>query len=241
MGISALDEIESIVGKKIEMQGVISEETAFNMLEIILFFRSKETIQHTKRTSKYADVLVHKMLESEKYRRDLINMDYKSIIKVMTIHDIGKIGIGDDILFKPNSLSDKEFDKVKSHITLGLEILDSLFTDKITGILAFENCRDIIRYHHERWDGSGYLEGLQGENIPLSARIAAIADVYDALTSERSYKKASPHIEAVQIIRHGAGSHFDPDIVNCFLCEKHKFKMILNNSNKERNTINFGG
>jgi len=234
--------MENSTFDKIEMQESISEEMVFKILEISLHFKSKETIDHTKRTSKYAKVLVHKMLKSEKYKRDLIQMNYESIINVMTIHDIGKIGIGDDILFNLKRLSDKEFDKVKSHITVGLDILDfSLFASKNAHTLAFKNCQDIIKYHHERWDGSGYLEGLRGEQIPLSARIAAIADVYDALTSERSYKKAFSHMETVQFIRRGAGSHFDPGIVNCFLDIAQDFKMIFDNSNKELNTINLGG
>ena len=211
----------------------ISEEEVFYALETVLSLRSKETIMHTKRTSKYAHVLIQRMLKESRYREELLHIDYESIIPVMRIHDIGKIGIDDNILFKPERLNTQEFEKIKSHVKSGVEILNSILAGKQTNSRAIQNCRDIIRYHHERWDGKGYLEGIWGEDIPLSARIAAVADVYDAVTSKRSYKKASSHTEAVEIIKIGAGSHFDPDIVKCFLDITQHFKMVLENRIEE--------
>jgi len=229
----ALGDINDNIDLKNTARITISEDEVFYALETVLSFRCKETSLHSKRTSKYAHVLVQRMLKEKQYKYELIRIDYESIIQVMRIHDIGKIGIGDNILFKPEHLNTQEFEKIKSHVESGVEILNSILAGKQTNSRAIQNCRDIIRYHHERWDGKGYLEGISGEQIPLSARIAAVADVYDAVTSSRSYKKANSHTEAVEIIKAGAGSHFDPDIVDCFLDITQHFKMVLENRTEE--------
>jgi len=211
----------------------ISDVEFFDMLELILSLKDKETNQHTKRTRRYTRILLHRMLREDKFKATLIIIDHESIAEIMAIHDIGKIGIGDDILLKPGRLTPEEFDEVKTHVDVGLNILDSILVGRKTENAAIKNCYDIIRCHHERWDGSGYPNGLKGKEIPLSARIAAISDVYDALTSKRSYKDARSHIEAVQIITSGAGSHFDPDIVRCFLGVEQNFQLLLENPIRE--------
>ena len=208
---------------------VISDVEVFGMLELVLSFRDQEIIQHTKRTRRYSKALVQKMLNMNEYAEYLFSIDYESIADVMTIHDIGKIGICDDILFKPGRLTQSEFDEVKRHVTVGLRILDTIIAGRANKSAVIQNCYDIIGCHHERWDGTGYPNGLKGTDIPLSARIAAIADVYDALTSKRSYKAACSHKEAVEIIQSGAGSHFDSDIVACFLTVEQHFKLISDN------------
>jgi len=227
------ESFEDKINLKNDTQITISDEEVFRALEMVLSLRSSETIMHTKRTSKYAHVLIQRMLKEEQYRDELIRIDYESITQIMRIHDIGKIGIGDNILFKPERLNTQEFEKIKSHITFGVEILNAILAGKQANSRAIQNCRDIIRYHHEHWDGEGYLEGISGGQIPLSARIAAVADVYDAVTSRRSYKQASSHTEAVEIIKAGAGSHFDPDIVKCFLDITQHFQMVLENRMEE--------
>ena len=131
------------------------------------------------------------------------------------MHDIGKIGIPDHILLKPGRLEPEEWEIMKTHAQVGADILAGDNSDLM--VMA----QQIARTHHEKWDGSGYPQGKKGEDIPLSARILALADVYDALTSSRCYKDAFSHVHSKDIIIEGRGKHFDPDIVDAFLrCEQ---------------------
>ena len=138
------------------------------------------------------------------------------------MHDIGKVGIPDEILHLPRSLTDDEFSVVKTHSEKGWEILKQIKT--------LEPAADIAYTHHEKWDGSGYPRGLKGENIPLMGRIVALADVYDALRSDRIYKKAFPHEKALNIIKEGSGSQFDPDLTESFLSVEKDLEYIFNSS-----------
>jgi putative two-component system response regulator len=137
------------------------------------------------------------------------------MLKAVPIHDIGKIGVPDNVLLKPGRLTIEEFEIIKTHTTKGSDIIDSMLT-KDEGDEYLLHCRDICRHHHERFDGKGYPDGLLGENIPLSARILSIVDVYDALVNSRIYKPALPHNEAVQIIMNGINTQFDPGVLNAF-------------------------
>jgi putative two-component system response regulator len=135
------------------------------------------------------------------------------------MHDIGKVGIPDEILAKPDKLTDEEFQIMKTHTDIGRRVL-SQAADPAHPVPLLEMCIDIAHGHHERWDGKGYPRRIRGEDIPLSARIIALVDAYDAITSRRRYKDAKPHEQAVEIIRSEAGRHFDPVIVEAFLrCE----------------------
>ncbi len=138
------------------------------------------------------------------------------VFKSAPLHDIGKIKIPDSILNKPGKLTPEEFDIMKKHSEYGGEVIDELI-ESLTEASYLEIARDIALYHHERWDGSGYPKGLKGEEIPLSARIMAVADVFDALVSERVYKKAFSFEKAMEIIREESGTHFDPRIVKAFV------------------------
>ena len=142
-----------------------------------------------------------------------IEMLYKSA----PLHDIGKVGIPDHILLKPGKLTPEEFEIMKTHTTLGRDAI--LAAEKLIDAPSsfLRMARDIAAYHQEKWDGSGYPEGLAGEAIPVSARLMAVADVYDALISRRVYKPPFPREKAVAIIREGRGQHFDPDMVDAFL------------------------
>lgn len=146
-----------------------------------------------------------------------------------SVHDIGKVGIPDAILKKPGKLTSEEFDVMKTHPEIGGEIFANL-RESLRGFNEnyYKIAEEITLYHHERWDGSGYPKGLRGDNIPLSARIVAIADVFDALTSERVYKKAFSFEDAVKLIEDSAGTHFDPVIVEVFLNELDGIKRIYN-------------
>ena len=136
------------------------------------------------------------------------------------MHDIGKIGIPDNVLRKPGRLTESEFEVVQQHAPIGAEILAG------SGITLLEIAHDIALYHQEKWDGSGYPEGLSGNAIPVAARIVAVADVYDALLSERVYRPAMSEEKALEVMTSGRGSHFDPAIFDCFISILPRFRQI---------------
>lgn len=178
--------------------------------------RSGETGQHVKRTSNYVALIVNKAKEKGMWK-DVIDDNYISnIIKAAPLHDIGKIVVSDSILNKPGRFTDDEFEEMKRHAKEGGRIVKEL----IAGIEDedyIEMSINIATYHHEKWNGKGYPYGIAGEDIPLCARIMAVADVFDALVSERCYKKAMSYDDAFAIIEKDAGSHFDPDVAAIFL------------------------
>ena len=179
-------------------------------------FRDNETGAHLRRTQIVVRKLAQAMGRSEKYRN--VFPDDETIEEyaiAAPLHDIGKVGIPDDILRKPGRLTFEEREKMKTHTELGYQVLLSAMhelRDNPMVVIA----ANIAKSHHEKWDGSGYPEGLSGEKIPLEARLMAVADVYDALISKRVYKAAIPHGEAVSIIHNAAGRHFDPDVIKAF-------------------------
>ncbi|MCL2060933.1 MAG: HD domain-containing protein, partial [Oscillospiraceae bacterium] len=156
------------------------------------------------------------------------DVDHDTIIKAVPLHDIGKISIPDSILLKPGPLTKEEFEIIKTHAAIGSEIVKTMLDEDDTQYLKY--CYDICRYHHERWDSMGYPDGLAGEDIPLSARILAIVDVYDALVSTRTYKPPFPHDTAMEIIKDGAGTQFDPVIVMALLEMHEQFRDIHEHS-----------
>ena len=146
------------------------------------------------------------------------------VVTLSSLHDIGKVAIPDAILHKPGKLTDGEFSVMKSHTTIGGQLLDEIYQS--TGAAQLRIARDIVLYHHERFDGTGYPHGLAGEKIPLSARLVALADVYDALTSKRCYKAAFSHERAQDIIISEKGRHFDPLLVDCFERRHEDFQSV---------------
>ena len=149
------------------------------------------------------------------------------VYQTSPLHDIGKVGIPDSILLKPGRYSDDEFELMKAHTTIGAETLDAALAQNPKARFL-QIAREIAAAHHERFDGRGYPLGLSGEEIPLSARIVAVADVYDALTSKRVYKDAFAHHAARNIILKDSGTHFDPDVVDAFLVVEQDFIDIRN-------------
>lgn len=178
--------------------------------------RDTDTGEHLRRIQSLSAKIAVKLTENKKYR-EYITEEYIADIKLSSIlHDIGKVGIPDVILLKPGPLTAEEFDEIKRHPVVGSNVISEI-EKNIKGRSFYVLGREIALYHHEKWDGSGYPEGLKGTEIPLSARIVALADVYDALTSKRPYKDPIPHKKTLEIIKEGRGSHFDPDIVDAFL------------------------
>jgi PAS domain S-box-containing protein len=195
-------------------------------------YRDEGTGSHLERIPEYAKILAKELSKKPKYKRYITNKYIDDIYNSAILHDIGKVGISDHILLKPGKLTSKEFEAIKSHVILGGDALTAI--DAQTDGKSFLALgKEIAYYHHEKWDGSGYPNGIRGEEIPLSARIVALADVYDALTSERLYKKAFSHKKAKQIIIEAKGITFDPDVVDAFIAHEATFNKIRTEKNSE--------
>jgi PAS domain S-box-containing protein len=188
-------------------------------------YRDKDTGKHLERIREYTKVLARGLAQLPKYA-DYITNDYQEdLILSSVLHDVGKVGIDDAILLKSGKLTPEEFEKIKQHSRLGGEALKAVDQElKRESFLTLG--KEIAFWHHERWDGTGYPSGKKGEQIPLSARIVALADVYDALVSKRTYKAPLPHEEAVRIITSERGTHFDPEVVDVFIEQQETFRRI---------------
>jgi putative two-component system response regulator len=182
--------------------------------------RDPETGAHLERVRGYSRILARQLAAVEKFRAQVSSEFVRLIYLTSPLHDIGKVGIPDSVLLKPGRLSDREFEIMKTHAMLGAQTLDAALK-MFPGVEFLRMARDIAATHHERFDGTGYPAGLVGDRIPLSGRIVALADVYDALTSKRVYKGALAHEVAKSMIVADSGTHFDPDIVAAFIrCEQ---------------------
>ena len=183
---------------------------------------------HILRTAYYTQLLVRELYSLNMYR-DVITEEYKEMLPLaVALHDLGKLKINPEILESRRKLDAYEFEEMKKHITYGDEIVKTAIK-KANNPTFLKLAEEVVLYHHEKWDGSGYLAGLKGEDIPLSARIAAIADVFDALLSKRTYKDAFPYDCSIEYIKKEKGKHFDPKILNVFLSEniQKKIKTVL--------------
>jgi PAS domain S-box-containing protein len=188
-------------------------------------YRDKDTGKHLERIREYTRVLAMGMAKLPKYA-DYITADYiEDLCLSSVLHDVGKVGIEDAILLKPGKLSPEEYEKIKQHARLGGEALKAV-DQEIHRESFLTIGKEVAFSHHERWDGTGYPAGKKGEQIPLSARLVALADVYDALVSKRTYKDSLPHQEAAKIINSEKGTHFDPDVVDVFLANAETFRRI---------------
>jgi putative two-component system response regulator len=187
--------------------------------------RDENTGGHIDRTTYYMEVLLKAMMVKGLYIEEICDWNVEAVISSARLHDVGKISIKDNILNKPGSLTQEEFETMKTHSSEGEHLIDQMVFR--TGDEEFlHNARLFAGYHHERWDGRGYPYGLEGTKIPLQGRLMAFVDVYDALISERPYKKAFTHEEAVGIIMENAGKQFDPNIADVFYEVKDQFKAV---------------
>jgi PAS domain S-box-containing protein len=188
-------------------------------------YRDADTGAHLERIREYSKVLAEELAKKPEYAGYITPEYIDDIYNSSILHDIGKVGVPDAILLKPGKLTPEEFDVMKRHSALGGEALRAVET-KIEGQSFLTLGKEIAFYHHEKWDGTGYPRGLKGDQIPLSARIVALADVYDALTSKRVYKEAFSHQAAKDIIVETCGTHFAPDVVDSFLAHEEDFRRI---------------
>lgn len=208
------DMLELMVEQSVEKMSVMWTSVIEAMADI-LECRSLETGQHIKRTSMLMKLMILQMNKRQVYDYYFTPKQTRFVIEASMLHDIGKVGIPDNILLKPDKLNDDEFNEMKKHTTIGADISKKItqYSDPEYAQFAYQ----IILCHHERWDGKGYPQGLKGKDIPLAARIISISDTYDAITNDRVYRKALSHERAVQIIKEMRGTQFDPVLVDIFL------------------------
>ncbi len=206
---------------------VHGQDVTIYSMAVLAEIRDNETGKHIMRTQHYVKTMAEYLVEEDKYREYLDPVRIKLLYKSAPLHDIGKVGIPDNILLKPGKLNEEEFTEMKKHTIYGRDAIvrsEMVLGESTTSFLSL--AREIAYTHHEKWNGTGYPRGLAGEDIPLSGRLMAVADVYDALISKRIYKPAFPHEKAVSIIAGERGEHFDPEIVDVFMKVKDTFKGI---------------
>lgn len=191
-------------------------------------FRNKESNTHIKNVSIFTKVLLEQLNQySDKYR--FSKKQIQLIVRASALHDIGKVSIADDIINKPGKLSTQEYLMMKEHTLIGDKMLESISEYKEEPLVQY--ARKISRWHHERYDGKGYPDGLKGSEIPIEAQVVSLSDVYDALTSERCYKKAFTHDKAIEMIINGECGKFNPDLIECLKNVEADFQQILKNQN----------
>ena len=214
------------IQKHIEMDRLIKESlrsvrnvhnATISVLANLVENRDKITGKHIDRMQKYLSILVNELVRAGVYPGEISDWDLELLLPSAQLHDVGKIAISDLVLNKPEKLTEKEFRLIMRHSAEGERIISDMIdrAKEEDGFLI--HAKRFAGSHHEKWDGTGYPNGLRGEEIPLEGRIMAIADVYDALISERPYKKPLSHEQAVEIIKRESGTHFDPKIVDAFL------------------------
>ncbi len=215
--------------KKRTLELAQSQQATIVAMGALAEFRDPETGNHLRRTQHYIKQLAIELSKQPDYRDYLTEDRIDVLFKSAPLHDIGKVGVPDKVLLKPGKLDIKEYETMKEHTTFGKNAILATQQQMSSSNSFLTMCEQITAYHHEWWDGTGYPHGLAGTDIPLSARLMAIADVYDALVSARVYKPPFPHKKAVQIIKENSGSQFDPDIVRAFLQISDVFAEIMAN------------
>ena len=216
-------------------QNLMVQDVAMRALACLAEVRDNETGAHILRTQNYVRVLAEELAKDAKYRTLLTPKLIESYTKAAPLHDLGKVGIPDPILHKPGKLTAEEWETMKTHSRLGADAIWRAIKDEEDrqALDFLYIAMEIAHYHHEKWDGSGYPEGLRGEAIPLPARLMALADVFDALITRRVYKPPFSIKQSIQIIQESRSTHFDPDIVDAFLRRLDDFRQIAGQFNDE--------
>ncbi|MDX1295574.1 MAG: response regulator [Sulfurimonadaceae bacterium] len=232
------DNLQELVDERTH-QLKVAKEATIEAMGIVAENRDPETGGHIQRTKSYMKTLATKLSEHPKYAEYLTPEKIELFHHSAPLHDIGKVAISDKILLKPGPLDEEEFKTMKEHTIIG-EITIVVAQNRLGQSDFLEVAKEIAGSHHEKWDGTGYPRGTRGEDIPLSARLMALSDVYDALISRRTYKDPVSHSKVVEIITNERGKHFDPDIVDAFLELQEEFRMIglqFADNDDERNAL----
>jgi HD-GYP domain-containing protein (c-di-GMP phosphodiesterase class II) len=215
--------IQTLLKRTQELQ--ITQDVTIMSLASLAETRDNETGAHIRRTQRYVRALAEQLRDHPRFSSELNDKTIELLFKSAPLHDIGKVGIPDRILLKPGKLDAEEFTIMKTHAELGGQALN--VAEQELGSTSFlKYAREIATTHHEKWNGKGYPRGLKGDEIPVSGRLMAVADVYDALISKRVYKEAFSHDKAMDILREGRGEHFDPDILDALLAIEPQFVKI---------------
>lgn len=244
------DWLQAEVDRRVKENRII-HDLALNMITQLVETRDTDTANHITRTKTYIEILAGHLRKMDKYRAFLTDERLDNIISASALHDIGKIGIPDSILLKPGRLTAEEFELMKAHCKIGGDAIRSAmeqvpYTDikedsdsAPASYVFFAEAQKIATSHHERWDGSGYPDGLKGDEIPLPALLMALADVFDALTTVRIYKRAWSMEDAYEHIVSERGKHFSPDIVDAFMAERAAFEhtLVSMSSDEERGDL----
>jgi len=217
--------LEGEVAKRTQEVSAIQDVTILAMASLAET-RDSDTGNHIRRTQYYVKALAEKLRPNPRFTAFLTDQNINTLFKSAPLHDIGKVGIPDCILLKPGRFEPHEMEIMKTHTTLGRDAIQQAENALGIEVEFLTVAKEIAFCHQEKWNGSGYPGGLSGDDIPISARLMAVADVYDALVSRRVYKEGMPHEKAVQIIIDGKGSHFDPDMVDAFIEIQGEFLAI---------------
>jgi putative two-component system response regulator len=230
--IYAMDKKNREIEEKLQTNQKALADLQMRLLKTIIELverRDEVSGGHVERTRKYVEVLLDVLEKNNIYSDVIASWEKELVLHSTMLYDLGKLSIHDTILLKPDKLEDDEYSAIKKHPAIGVQIIDDiriqLATDSNEANML-NYAKEFAGFHHEKWDGTGYPNGLKGYNIPLPGRLMAIADVYDALISKRTYKKTYTHEEAAAIISQGKGSHFDPILVDAFISEADKFRNI---------------
>ena len=217
--------------EQVEKQGEVINKLQNGLIMVLadrVESRDQSTGDHVRKTAAYAGIIMRQLKKDGIYTDQLTDSFMQNVVNSAPLHDVGKIHVPDSILNKHGRLTDEEFEQIKQHTTSGSEIIaraTNMVSEGDGGFL--KEAKDLALYHHEKWNGTGYPYGLKGEEIPLSARIMAVADVFDALVSRRSYKEGFPMESAMQIIHEGSGTHFDPQIVEAFERARDEVEQVM--------------
>ena len=217
--------LESEIARRMTENQLV-QDVSIHALARLAEVRDPETGNHLRRTQEYVRSLATALSKHPRFTAELDPHTIALMAKSAPLHDIGKVGIPDSILLKPGKLTPAEWAIMKTHAQLGADAIAQAERDSERRVAFLDVAKVIARHHHERWDGAGYPDGLAGEAIPISARLMALADVYDALISRRVYKEPMSFAEAREIIAAGRGSQFDPDVVDAFLADFGRFCAI---------------
>ncbi len=221
---NAESEYQNLLQNSLREISAAQQATNFALAKLAEF-RDEETGLHLKRVSEYCRILTSQLQKDSLYSNQITANFNNSIQHASLLHDIGKVAIPDSILFKPSKLSFEEFEIMKKHTVIGAENIQDIYNN-YSGNPLIGMGIEIALYHHERWDGQGYPDGLSERNIPLSARIMAVADFYDAVRSDRCYRKGFDHQQVKSMLVEGSGSHFDPVIIQAFLKTEFEFVQV---------------